>query len=449
MQKKYPEGQQMKKDRLSIWEAPFMRRSGIVYFLISLVPLAILTYFFEIYIFPILSVQQHRYLIYGLTSLIYFLLFLSFLGYIILRQDASNTIKTFDSHNKKVNKLLSISLALSSTIHLDVLLNDILNAAVELLEAEAGSLLIYEEESNQLVFKVTSGEMSDKLRAIRLEPGQGVAGWVAMSRKPVIVNNADLDSRFDSSIDQLTGFHTQSILCVPLLFKEQLLGVLEIVNKIGKPAFDLGDQQMLLSLASEASVALTNAFYYEAQQNFFAHITEILIKGMENNEVWRDHLKNVAKYSDLIARRLNLSQQERRDIHFAALLHDIGMINLVPTSKLTEAMKRSHPEEGAKMIKPITIWRSLYPMILCHHERWDGKGYPQGLSGHKIPLGARIISLAETYDTISNFYSYNYNKNKKENIEEIKRCAGSQFDPELAELFLTILEGESVRIDEK
>jgi HD-GYP domain-containing protein (c-di-GMP phosphodiesterase class II) len=439
----------MKKDKLSIWEAPFMRRSNIVYFLISLVPLAILTYFFEIYIFPLLSVQQHRYLIYGLTSLIYFLLFLSFLGYIILRQDASNTIKTFDSHNKKVNKLLNISLALSSTIHLDVLLKDILNAAVELLEAEAGSLLIYEEESNQLVFKVISGEMSNKLGAIRLEPCQGVAGWVAMSRKPVIVNDAELDSRFDSSIDQLTGFHTQSILCVPLLFKEQLLGVLEIVNKIGKPAFNLDDQQMLLSLASEASIALTNAFYYESQQNFFVHIIEILIKAMENNEVWKDHLKNVAKYSDLIARKLNLSQKERRDIHFAALLHDIGMINLVPTSKLTEAMKRSHPEVGAKMIKPIIIWRSLYPMILHHHERWDGKGYPQGLSGHKIPLGARIICLAETYDTISNFYSYNYNKDKQENIKEIKRCAGSQFDPELAELFLTILEGESMRIEEK
>jgi HD-GYP domain-containing protein (c-di-GMP phosphodiesterase class II) len=439
----------MKKDRLSIWEAPFMRRSGIVYFLISLVPLAVLTYLFEIYIFPLLSIQQHRYLIYGLTSLIYFLLFLSLLGYIILRQDASSIIKTFDIHSKQVNKLLGTSLALSSTIHLDVLLNEILNAAVELLEAEAGSLLIFDEETNQLVFKVISGEMSDKLKATRLKLGQGIAGWVAMNKKPVIVNNAALESRFDSSIDQITGFHTQSILCVPLLFKDQLLGVLEIINKIGKPEFDLDDQQMLQSLASEASIALSNAFYYEAQQNFFTHITEILIKAMENNEVWRGHLKNVAKYSDLMARRLSLSQKERRDIHFAALLHDIGMINLVPTSKLTEKMKRMHPEEGAKMIKPITIWRNLYPMILYHHERWDGRGYPNGLSGHKIPLGARIICLAETYDTISNINSYNYNKNKKENIEEIKRCSGSQFDPELAGLFLEILEGESKGIDER
>jgi putative nucleotidyltransferase with HDIG domain len=156
------------------------------------------------------------------------------------------------------------------------------------------------------------------------------------------------------------------------------------------------------------------------------------------------HSHRVAAFSDLVSRRLGLSDEERRQVHFGGLLHDIGKIRidaeiLSAEGKLTPDQARElqrHPEYGAEILRPITLWENILPVILAHHERWDGKGYPRGLAGKEIPIGARIVAVAEVFDVISRPGPHVPSRTVEQALAEIERCGGTQFDPEVARLFV-------------
>jgi HD-GYP domain-containing protein (c-di-GMP phosphodiesterase class II) len=150
----------------------------------------------------------------------------------------------------------------------------------------------------------------------------------------------------------------------------------------------------------------------------------------------------------LIAQQLNLSEAELQHIEHGALLHDIGKIGvpdhiLYKPGPLTpeewEVMKQ-HPVIGYKMCMKIEMLRPAAPIVLHHHERWDGRGYPYGLNGAEIPLGARIFAIADTLDAMTSDRPYRKALSFAQAREEIERCAGSQFDPELVRVFLELPE---------
>jgi len=429
------------KRKVSIWEVALSTRFKIVFFLISIIPIAILAYLSVVYVFPALSAQHKKILIPGLSVVIYLVVFLSVLGYFVLRKSTNQVLGQMAKSNRELSQLLNISQIISSTVQLDTLLERIIGAATEMGEAEAGSVLLYNPEKRELNFQMLRGkkpgEIADKV--VKLE--EGVSGTVALNRESMIINTIPPDSPFQPYLDRISGYRVTSVISVPLIFQDELVGVLELYNKLGENGFTPRDEELLLSLASQAAISIKNVEFHEAQKNYFTHITKILISAMENNEVWEGHLENVARWSDLITRKLTLPEEERRDIHFGALLHDIGILRLGPTSKLKEEMKREHPIIGEKMIRPITIWRKVAPLILYHHERYDGKGYPHGLKGEDIPLGSRIIAVAEAYDTMTNPHSYNRRGSIEEAKIELIDNAGTQFDPEIVKVFLKTLEG--------
>ncbi len=158
------------------------------------------------------------------------------------------------------------------------------------------------------------------------------------------------------------------------------------------------------------------------------------------------HSMRVTLYSLILAKELNLDEKMLEEIETAGLLHDIGKIGipqsiLCKPGKLTDeefAIMKSHPEQGEKMLNGIKKLSIISNWLKTHHERWDGKGYPLGLSGEDIPLSARIIALADTYDAMTSTRSYRKALDHSVAIAEIKKCAGSQFDPSLAEIFVRI-----------
>jgi putative nucleotidyltransferase with HDIG domain len=176
---------------------------------------------------------------------------------------------------------------------------------------------------------------------------------------------------------------------------------------------------------------------------------EALLAALDTRDTETEgHSERVAAYTMLIARQLNLSEAELQHIEHGALLHDIGKIGvpdhiLYKPGPLTpeewEVMKQ-HPVIGYKMCMKIEMLRPAAPIVLHHHERWDGRGYPYGLNGAEIPLGARIFAIADTLDAMTSDRPYRKALSFAQAREEIERCAGSQFDPELVRVFLELPE---------
>lgn len=160
----------------------------------------------------------------------------------------------------------------------------------------------------------------------------------------------------------------------------------------------------------------------------------------------RDHAYNVARYAQLLAQELNLSKQQSELIYYGGLFHDIGKIGIAPEiikkrgplTKKERIIIEQHPEKGAHIISQISSFAPFVPLILYHHEHFDGSGYPEGLKAYDIPLGARIIAVADTFDAITTTRPYRKAQNRKKAIAEITKNAEKQFDPDIVAAFIKI-----------
>jgi len=159
--------------------------------------------------------------------------------------------------------LQDVALALASTLDPEPLLRRIVNAAMELMQAQGSSLMMLTDKGNELVFQVVSGEVSQKLVGQRLKVGEGISGWVAQTGEPALANDVRSDARFSPEVDASTGFRTQSLLCAPLQYQDRLLGVLSVVNKAGPAGFEAKDVKWLKALAALAAVAIENVRLYQ------------------------------------------------------------------------------------------------------------------------------------------------------------------------------------------
>lgn len=184
--------------------------------------------------------------------------------------------------------------------------------------------------------------------------------------------------------------------------------------------------------------------HYNQLLNAYKKTVEVLVKAVERRDIiGAGHSARVADYSGWLADLLSLSQKEREEITMAALLHDVGKIwikedILSKSGRLTSeevAIIKKHPEIGEKIVKNADCLRSTQPLIRYHHERFDGKGYPDGLRGEKIPIGSRIISIAETYDFMRSNLPFRPGFTFEESVEELRKSGGTQLDPELVKLF--------------
>ncbi len=256
---------------------------------------------------------------------------------------------------------------------------------------------------------------------------------------------------------------TASFLAMPLRSKRGLVGVVALTrfepltllatdgsptSTVGSVRFDEGERKLVSLLVSRASAAIENARLYQDLKSTFQQTIEGLAKAIDRMDRYTaGHSERVAEYAVFLGKELGLGAAEREILRHAALMHDIGKIgcvlNLNKPGKLTEpeyeAFKR-HPGYGRDILEPIRFLQPLIPGVLLHHERWDGKGYPHGLAGPDIPLIARVISVADTYDAMTTDRSYRRALPHEVSMAEIERCAGSQFDPDVAGTFTERIE---------
>lgn len=340
-------------------------------------------------------------------------------------------------------ELLSIAGSLSSTLDLDALLEKIGAAAEKLLDSEASSIMLVSDDKKSLFFKVAGGDAGTKLKKMTLPIGQGIAGWVAANRKPQVVNDTKKDPRFAGKFDKASGFVTRSLLCVPMVFRGDLVGVVEVLNK--KAGEYTADHITLItSLANLASVVITNARLVQDQKNFLSHVLEVLVDVIETAKPrMAEHPTRSARLACALAKAMGMDDHAFRMVYYAGLLHDIGYIGLrnprvLAKAGVAGASEDEHPVVSCRMLEGIKMLEGALPIIRHHHERHDGKGYPDGLKAAAIPPGARILALVETVEELRMS-----GLDGRELVEKAKKEAaegkGSRFDPDTVDALIELL----------
>jgi response regulator RpfG family c-di-GMP phosphodiesterase len=243
----------------------------------------------------------------------------------------------------------------------------------------------------------------------------------------------------------------ESFLAVPLKARDRLIGWIGAASVTQSKRFDEGQRKLLSIIASRAAASIENARLYEDLQATFQQTIQSLARTIDKMDRYTSgHSERVARYAVLLARALGLGEEEIATVRHSALMHDIGKIgcvlNLNKPGRLTteeyEVFKR-HPVYGREILDPIRFLQPVIPGVYSHHEYWNGRGYPAGLKGTGIPLVARIIAIADTYDAMTSDRAYRRALPHEATINEIERCSGTQFDPEVAHTF--ILHVEAIR----
>jgi len=248
--------------------------------------------------------------------------------------------------------------------------------------------------------------------------------------------------------DEMLKRGFRSRICYPLIIKDEGIGVLIIASK--RPsAFSPDDTTTIENISAQISVALENSRLFTDLRELFLGTITALSEAIDAKSPWtRGHSERVTEYALMIGKAMGMDEKELENLRIAGLLHDIGKIGtydmlLDKPGRLSEEeyeIVKKHPEYSARLLMPIKQLQHIIPWIRHHHERWDGKGYPDGLKGNEIPLQSRILSVADTFDSMTAERPYRKTPGKERAIEELRRCSGTQFDPAIVEIFLRVLD---------
>jgi hypothetical protein len=336
-------------------------------------------------------------------------------------------------------RLIEISQIMNSTLDMDILLEKITESACELTNSETGSTMLYDPNINGLYFKIPLGEKADILRRIVVTGDEpSIAWWVYENGLPVISNDTASDPRFGGAVDKATKFSSNAILCVPIVLNSdndvetynsaEVIGIIEVINKLSDPPeFTFEDQRILSILSYQAAIALRNAKAAGDRRNFFINAIEMFISAIESTGfVPPGHCMRVARISMGMAHRLDIKHDDLQNLYYASALHDIGVLDIRcrQAPRVDGGCPRCHTVIGAEMVRPVNLLAKTEPVIYHHHETWDGSGYPDGIAGHEIPLGARIVAVAEAYEQVGVDKDF------------IAANAGKLFDPEVVDVFM-------------
>lgn len=343
---------------------------------------------------------------------------------------------------REYETLLEIGVELAGTLDLARVLDLALVKAEELCSAESSSIWEVDEERQELFFRVVRGRAAGDIRGMRVPLGAGIVGSVARGGRAEIVNDVRTDPRWRG--DSGGDFETRAILTVPLIAHGRAVGVLQLLNPVGRLGFTADDMRRMELFAGPLANAVENARLYAAQKRVFVDTVTALAEAIEKRDPYTGgHVRRVVSYSLALGAELGLGRHELEALRLAATLHDVGKIGVpdqvlrkpAPLDRDEVAVMQRHTVDGAEIVARIRDLRHLLPGVRSHHERVDGRGYPDGLDGEAIPLVARIIAVADTYDAMTTSRPYRDGLSPERAADEIRGGAGGQFAAEVVAAF--------------
>ncbi len=314
------------------------------------------------------------------------------------------------------------------------------------LNSSASSVLLLDKATDELVFEIAQGDACHALKQVRLSINNGIAGWVVRHRRPLIINDVNSDERFYKKVDVSTGFITRSIMCAPLIVHNDLIGVIEVLNKKNLSDFDHDDLETLESVAATAAIALENTRLQQSLEDGYKATIRALAAAIDAKDPYTcGHSQRVTDSALMAGAALKLPRKDLQTMEYAGILHDIGKIGipdalLLKPASLTDEERmviRRHPIIGADIINGVPFLAESRKLVLYHHERYDGKGYPHGLKAEEIPPGARILSIADSFDSMTTDRAYRRALTVDYALNELVKCAGTQFCPVAVNAFVT------------
>ena len=373
-----------------------------------------------------------------------------------LQSEVDAVIRQMQEKVQQLEYLNEFSALLNSTLDTAAVREKALEATCKLLRCETASLYLVDSQKAELYWETALGETGKQLqKSVRLAiDDRSIAGYVAMTGESLIINDVENDARhFKKS--RRGGFVSLTMICVPLKAKDRTIGVLQALNKLPSvperpsrhswPDFYEEDKRLLETLSHQVAIAVENSrLYTDIKKNFF-ETCEALAEAIEKKDRYTGgHTKRVVSYSMSIAEHMNLSAEQLEHLRLGAILHDVGKIGIEDKILKKEAQldadewaeMRSHPKMGYDILRRVEGLKDVIGGMRSHHERWDGSGYPQKLKGVEIPLIARIISVADTYDAMVSTRPYRTGMDPKAAFNEIVKCKGTQFDPAIVDAFV-------------
>ncbi len=354
----------------------------------------------------------------------------------------------------RLEALREIDLAITGSFDPRVALNVLLDQITRRLKVDAAAVLLNNPQLQELSFAAGRGFRSRAIERSRLKLGIGHAGQAALERRIVYIK--DLKKEVDHFVraDLLAGEEFVTYFAVPMIAKGHVLGVLEIYHR--SPLEPSAEWLAFLdALAGQAAIAIDSAQLFTAleRSNMELHLAyDRTIEGWSYALDLRDketegHTQRVTELTIQLARAMGISEEEIVHIRRGALLHDIGKMGvpdaiLLKPDKLTDEewkIMRRHPQFAYEMLYSIEYLRPALDIPYCHHEKWDGSGYPRGLQGLEIPLPARIFAVVDVWDALISDRPYRPGWSKEQALEYIRQQAGTHFDPHVVEIFLTLM----------
>ncbi|MDP6685558.1 MAG: HD domain-containing phosphohydrolase [Candidatus Omnitrophota bacterium] len=347
---------------------------------------------------------------------------------LLTQQELNNLHDTIKPRAIALSTIHTIHRLLTSTLDMDELIERIARLTLQVMRAKYCSIMLLDDAKKYLIPKALinlerdEGKLRKKHRKIKI--GNTVAGKAAKTGKTNL---------------------EEKVICVPLV-EEDIMGVLCAKNKIDNTPFTKFDMEILLTLAEQAVIAMKNAQLYEEQKKMaYGSIKSLAALLDAKSPHTFTHSELFLKIILAIATEMKLSREEIRNLRYAALLPDTGKFS-IPDEILEKRGHLSKQEfnivkkqhlESLNILTPLEFLKPVLPIIMYHHERYDGAGYPEGLKGDEIPIGARIMTVADAFEAmISSRPHKDGHISTEQALQEIKKNKGTQFDPDVVNAFM-------------
>lgn len=372
--------------------------------------------------------------------------------------------RKLEAENMRLREALSlykVSEAIAASLSLDEVIHTVTAAALDEVGADMVSVLLDDGEGG---FFERERRLHPDFNSDRVPELDGPESLGVLSTEALVAHFAE-ERRFRMHRDRAltffstppTGVTLESLVVTHLAMSGRTIGFMAAASYTPGKSFEEGQRKLLSIVSDRAAAAVENARLYEDLKATFSQTIRGLASAIDKMDRYTaGHSERVAAYAQILAIKLGLPKDKVEIVRQAALMHDVGKIgcvmNLNKPGVLTEqeyAVFKQHPEFGRDILEPIKFLEPIVPGVHFHHERWDGLGYPLGLKAQEIPLIARIISVADVYDAMTSDRAYRKALPHDATLSEVKRCAGSQFDPDVANEFIEAIERDRTARQER